>query len=89
MRSAKIAVDCGSVTEPTAATIDQLARLKLHARRCKCELELKDPGPALLELIAFVGLSGVLLVEVKGQAEQRKEPGCVEEEGELRDPSAG
>jgi hypothetical protein len=72
MRSAKITVDCSSVREPTAATIDQIAWLKLAARRCNCGLEVKDPSPDLLELIGFVGLSGVLLVEAKRQTEQRK-----------------
>ena len=87
MRRAKIAVDCRSVTNPTAATIDQIARLKLAARRCHCELELKNPTPELLELIGFVGLSGVLLVEFKRQAEEREQSGGVEEEGELGNSS--
>jgi hypothetical protein len=89
MRSAKNTVDCRSLGAPTAATIDQIARLKLAAKRCNCELEVKDPSPDLLELIGFVGLSGVLLVEAKRQTEQREQPGRVEEEGELGDPSAG
>ena len=89
MRSAKITVACRALGEPTAATIDQIARLKLAARRCNCVLEVKDPSPELLELIGFVGLSGVLLVEAKRQTEQREQPGGVEEEGELGDPSAG
>jgi hypothetical protein len=89
MRSAKITVECRSLREPTAATIDQIAHLKLAARRCKCELELKNPSPDLIDLIAFVGLSSVLLVEAQRQTEQREQPGGVEEEGELGDPSAG
>lgn len=89
MRSAKITVDCRSVREPTAATIDQIARLKLAARRGNCVLEIMDPSPDLLELIGFVGLSGVLLVEARRQTKQREQPGGVEEEGELGYPSAG
>ncbi|MEA2643745.1 MAG: hypothetical protein QOG08_771 [Chloroflexota bacterium] len=89
MRSVKITADCGSVTDPTAATIDQIARLMLAARRCGCELEVKDASPELLELISFVGLSGVLLVEARRQTEQRKQPGSVEEERELSDPPSG
>jgi len=88
MRSAKITVDCRSLREPTAATIDQIARLKLAARRCNCELEVKDPGPDLLELIGFVGLSGVLLVQARRQTKQREQSGGVEEKGELGDQSA-
>jgi hypothetical protein len=89
MRSAKIRVDCGSLRKPTAATIDQIARLQLAARRCDCELELKNTNPLLLELIGFVGLSGVLRVEAERQAEQGKQPCSVEEEGELGDPATG
>ena len=89
MRSAKIAVDCRSVLAPTAATVDQIARLKLAARRCRCELELKNPSRDLLDLIGFVGLSRVLLVEAQRQTKQREQPGGVQEEGELSDPSAG
>jgi hypothetical protein len=89
MRSAKITVDCRSLRDPTAASIDQFARLQLAARRCDCELELRNANPYLLELIGFVGLAGVLRVEAGRQAEQRKQPCGVEEEGELGDPPAG
>ena len=89
MRSAKIAIDCGSVRVPTAATIDQIARLKLAARRCGCELELRNTSPILLELIGFAGLSGVLGLEAGRQTEQGKQPCGVEEERELGDSSTG
>jgi hypothetical protein len=82
-------VDCGSVIEPTAGTIDQIARLQLTARRCDCELELTNANPYLLELIELVGLAGVLRIEMQGQSKQRKQPCGVEEEGELGDPPAG
>ena len=64
--------DCGRLEEPTAATIDQIARLKLDARRCGCELELRNANRDLAELICFVGLSEVLGVELEGQSEQRE-----------------
>ena len=51
MRS--VCFDCGALDEPTAATIDQIARLKLAARRDGCELELKNANPYLQELIGF------------------------------------
>jgi hypothetical protein len=73
MRSARITIDCGSVIEPTAGTIDQIARLKLAARRCDCDLELRNTGPFLLELIGFAGLSGVLGLEAGRQPEQGKQ----------------
>lgn len=85
MRS--VCLDCGPLTKPTAATVDQIARAHLALRRCGCSLELKNADPCLLELIAFVGLGEVLRVESRRQAEQREQPGGVEEEGELCNPS--
>jgi hypothetical protein len=67
-------LDCGRLTEPTAATIDKMARLQLAVRRCDCALELKNANPDLLELIAFFGLAGVLRVEPGRQTEQREQP---------------
>ncbi len=85
MRS--VCLDCGPLKAPTAGTIDQIARLQLKARRCGCELKLRNADPCLLELIGFVGLGEVLRVESRRQAEEREQPGRVEEEGELTDPS--
>lgn len=87
MRS--VCLDCGPFKTPTAATIDEIARLQLAARRHGCEVKLTNANPYLLELIGFLGLSEVLRVEPRGQAEQRKQPGGVEEERELGDLSAG
>jgi hypothetical protein len=87
MRS--VCLDCGPLKAPTAATIDEIARLQLAARRNGCKLELANANPYLLELIGFVGLSQVLRVESRGQAEEREQPGGVEEEGELGNQSAG
>jgi hypothetical protein len=67
------------------ATIDQIARLQLAVRRRGCRLELRNANPCLCELIGFAGLGEVLSVEPRRQAEQRKEPGRVQEEGELDD----
>ena len=58
MRS--VCLDCGPLKEPTAATIDEIARLQLAARRRGCKLELANANPYLLELIRFVGLTDVL-----------------------------
>jgi len=87
MRSA--CLDCGHIEAPTAATIDEIARLQLAARRGGCRLELANANPYLLELIGFAGLSGVLRVQTGGQAEEREQPRGVEEKGELGDFSAG
>jgi hypothetical protein len=85
MRS--VCLDCGPLEAPTATTIDQIARLQLAALRCGRELELRNAGPSLLDLIDFVGLGEVLRVESRRQAEEREQPGRIEEEGELFDPS--
>ena len=89
MRSAKIHLDCEQLREPTAASIDQIARLQLAVRRCGCELELQNANPFLLELIGFVGLAAVLRVESGRQAKQRKQSRGIEKEGELDNPTAG
>lgn len=85
MRS--VCLDCGPLKAPTATTVDQLARLHLAMRRHGCELELSNPNADLLQLIGFVGLAGVLGVESGRETEQREDPGGVEEECELADPS--
>jgi len=49
-----------STVEPDAVTVDALARLQLAARRYGCVVRLRGSSPALLELVAFMGLSEVL-----------------------------
>ena len=46
--------------EPTAATVDALARLQLAARRFGCQVRLLNASDGLLELVAFMGLTDVL-----------------------------
>jgi ABC-type transporter Mla MlaB component len=46
--------------EPDAVVVDALCRLQLAAKRCRCEVRLRHASPALLELVAFMGLSDVL-----------------------------
>ena len=43
-----------------AETVDALARLQLAARRHGCSVLLRNASPALLELVAFMGLEDVL-----------------------------
>ena len=81
-----IVLDVNAVP-PDALTIDTLARLQLAARRLGTRLELRDASHQLRELIDLVGLSDVLRVEARGQAEQRKQLLRVEEERELDDPT--
>jgi ABC-type transporter Mla MlaB component len=51
--------EVGSV-DPDAVTIDALARLQLAARRRGCQIRLRHASPALLQLLAFLGLADVL-----------------------------
>jgi hypothetical protein len=51
--------DVGGV-EPDAVTVDALARLQLAARRRGCRVRLRNASPALLDLVAFMGLTDVL-----------------------------
>jgi ABC-type transporter Mla MlaB component len=88
MERSTFALDCSTLPEADIGQIDRLARLQLSLRRRQCELRLANAGEGLLDLVALVGLAAVLGVEPGGKAEEWKEPGGVEEEGELRDPTA-
>jgi ABC-type transporter Mla MlaB component len=79
--------------DPDAVTVDALARLQLAARRSGCQVRLRHPSSELRELVAFMGLRDVLpeltlRLEPGGQAEEREERLCTEEERELDDPAA-
>jgi hypothetical protein len=65
--------------------VEALTRLHLSARRHGRRLVVSGAGPPLLELIALMGLT-VLSIEPGRQAEQREEPGGVEEVVDARDP---
>jgi hypothetical protein len=86
--------DLGGLGRVDLDAIDAVARLALAARRLGCGVRLENASPNLRDLIAFVGLAGVLpcstasVIESGGQAEQREEPGRVEEEGNAADPPA-
>jgi anti-anti-sigma regulatory factor len=75
-----VAADC--------VTVDALARIHLAARRAGVDLDVRHASPELKELLVFTGLSGVLGVEPRREAEERKELLGREEERELDDPSA-
>lgn len=49
--------------EPDAVTVDALARLQLAARRHRCVVRLRNASPALVDLVAFMGLEDVLAGE--------------------------
>jgi hypothetical protein len=76
-----------SALPPDVLTIDALARLELAARRGGLRFRLHDASDQLRDLIAFVGLTDVLRVEPRRQAEQGEERVGIEEERELDDPA--
>ncbi len=84
MAGAPIEVDVGPLA-PDAVTLDALARLQLAANRVGADIRFHHAQEALVELVAFAGLAGVLRVEAGRQAEEREERLGVEEEGEPDD----
>jgi ABC-type transporter Mla MlaB component len=89
-----IVCDVGGLEDPDALTVDALARLQLVATRAGRRLWLRHAPDDLRELIALVGLAGVLplgaalRLEMIGQAEEREECCGVQEEDDPRDPIA-
>ena len=65
--------------------VDALARLQLAACRCGCSVVVASAPPDVVELIDLAGLSEVLGVEPRRQAEEREERRGVEEERDLPD----
>jgi len=86
MATDKVTLSCAQIKNPDLGAVDQLARIQLGVRRGGRELCLADASSELMALIDFAGLGEVLRVEVKRQAEERKELRRVEEERELPDP---
>jgi ABC-type transporter Mla MlaB component len=80
-----VVLDCSDLAEADARQLDGIARLCLRLKRRGCALRLAGPGEGLLELIELAGLAAVLGVEAGGEAEEREDPGGVQEERDLRD----
>ena len=55
-----------SGVQPSAATIDALARLAVALRRQGSRLRLRHASPEVVELIEFMGLAEVLRIEASG-----------------------
>lgn len=55
-----VVIDAGRLTEADATAVDALARLQLVARRRGRQVVLRDPNRALQDLLALVGLHGVV-----------------------------
>ena len=69
MATDTVIMDCARMGESGLAAVDRIARRRLEARRCGCELVLRNPSMELLELIAFLGLGRCLGVEVQRKPE--------------------
>ncbi|WP_238006816.1 STAS domain-containing protein [Dactylosporangium sp. AC04546] len=78
-----VVCDVAGVARPDVVTVEALARLRLTARRHGWRLVVAGAGPALVEVAGLLGL-----VEVVGEAEQREQPGRVEEVVDTGDPPA-
>ena len=62
-------IDVRGIARPEAAMVDALARLYVALKRAGFELRICGASDQLCELIAFMGLADVLLVEVGRQPE--------------------
>ncbi len=86
LRPSLLVFDAGALADPDLGTVADLARLHVVARRLDLDVVVRNAPPALLELVAFVGLADALRLEPRREAEERKQRRGVEEERELDDP---
>ena len=87
MAAGTVILNCAQLDSSVAA-VDHIARLRLCMMRGGHRLSLANVSDELREVIQLAGLADCLGVEVQGQPEERKQPGGVEEEGDLADPPA-
>jgi hypothetical protein len=92
VRSTVITYDARALVEPDADTVEVLVRLQLHAQRIGVTIELRDPPPALVDLLALFGLSDLLpIAQASGVEMDRKieewEQMRIDEEVHRRDPT--
>lgn len=75
---------------PDLGTVDRVARLSLLGTRIRGRTVLRDVAPAMRELLALAGLSGLAggadRVEVDGEAEGREQALGIEEVEEEAHP---
>jgi anti-anti-sigma regulatory factor len=75
-----IVCDVSALTDVDEATVEHLARLQLIAHRFGLTMVLQNASPRLVDLLALVGLDGVLpVVEVDRQVEEGEQRGIDEE----------
>jgi ABC-type transporter Mla MlaB component len=91
-KSDLVICDVGALDDPDAATVDLVARLQLTARRLGRQVRLLDACGELQDLIELTGLSeffpdsAELPLQPRGEAEQREQPGGIEEKADPADP---
>ena len=78
-----VVLNCAHI-EPCIEVIDYLARLRLGLKLAGYQMRLANVREDLRELLELCPLG----VEVQGQAEEREEPGGVQEERDLPDTTA-
>ena len=83
-----IPCDLSALRGADAQVIDLLGRLELAARRHGQTLRLRNASPALMGLIAFLGLDSTLRLEAEREAKEREDPVGVEEERQLDDSAS-
>lgn len=89
----QLVCDVGAIVAPDAVTVDALARLQLTAKRMGCEVRIRQASPELQNLLAFMGLSGVVPLsdrsglEARRQTKEREQRVSVEEERDPADPA--
>jgi len=90
---AVVVCDVGGIAEPSAVTVEALARLRLTALRLGADLLIRGAQARLRQLLTFTGLDEVIpvdagsAIESHRQAEQREQPLDVEEVGDPADPA--
>ena len=78
--------DVAAIGAPDLATVEGLARVELAARRHGSDVRLRGASVELLELLALCGLPLEHAPESEWEAEEREEPGGVQEERDPGDP---
>lgn len=82
-----ITLDCAGVANANVGTIDAIARVHRNVRRQGLRLRILNASRFLVGLIDLCGLAEILGVETGRQAEEGEQPGRIEEERDVGDPT--
>ena len=85
---APLECDVADLPRPDLRTVEALARVDLTARRLGAGIRLRGASVELLDLLALCGLPLESIVEAERKAEEREEPGGVQEERDPGNPAA-